>query len=217
MGMFDYLDGEQVKIFYTPIFNEGYGMCHSGGLLRKFNINDELPLKTIYYKYPNNMIIYAYGHWNDVWIIKDKKLKEHYYDLKYIETISLSVPVYNYMGNEMNIKTVEDFVLCNDDYEEAFKNRDYNDFNKKWFVEDKFKDVKYLGELLECYYYVSVTKNWKWEFVNYKKDYTECKNAIRRCIESDPGVVERYFKWLSDSVEEIELRSVINEILRKEN
>ena len=51
----------------------------------------------------------------------------------------------------------------------------------------------------------------------HKKNYIEVKNAVRRCIEDDPGVVERYFEWLEDSVEEVELRSVLNEILREEN
>lgn len=217
MGMYDYLDGEQVKIFYTPVFNEKYGIWHSGGSLRKFNINDELPLKTIYYKYPDNMIIYAYGYCTDIWIVKDKMLKEHYSDLNNINTIDLNVPVYDYMGNELNIKTIEDFILCNDDYGVAFNNGNYKDFRSKWFAEDKFKDVKHLGELLECYYYARASKDWEWEFIDYKKNYIEVKNAVRRCIEGDPGVVERYFEWLEDSVEEVELRSVLNEILREEN
>ena len=78
MGMYDYLNGEQVKIFYTPVFGVYAGksiLWHSGGSLRKFNINDELPLKTIYYKYPDDMIVYAYGYSKDVsedvWVIKN--------------------------------------------------------------------------------------------------------------------------------------------------
>ncbi len=215
MGMYDYLDGEQVKIFYTPVFNEKYGMWHSGGSLRNYSINDELPLKTTYYKYPDNMIIYAYGYCGDVWIVKDKILKEHYSNLNNIKIIDLSIPVYDYMGNELNINTVEDFILCNNDYEVAFNNKDYDNFKSKWFAEDKFKDVKCLGELLECYYYARASKDWEWEFIDYKKKYTECRNAIRRYIEGNPGVIERYFEWHRDSVEEGRLRYVINEVLRE--
>ena len=65
MGMYDYLNGEQVKCFYIPIFyysemeNEmGFNSIHhSGGQLIEYHNGDKLPLKTRWYKYSENLII----------------------------------------------------------------------------------------------------------------------------------------------------------------
>ena len=57
MGLYDYLNGEQVKIFYSPVFwseNEGENVYYSGGGLRGYINGDKLPLKTLYYKYPDD-------------------------------------------------------------------------------------------------------------------------------------------------------------------
>ena len=52
--MYDYINGEQVKVFYTPIFgklmSENYSTWHSGGSLSDYKTGDEVPIKTLYYK-----------------------------------------------------------------------------------------------------------------------------------------------------------------------
>lgn len=62
MGMYDYINGEQVKCFYYPIYcKDGMGQSkstwHSGGMLRSFSTGDEVPTETLYYKYPKNFAI----------------------------------------------------------------------------------------------------------------------------------------------------------------
>ncbi|WP_097006734.1 hypothetical protein [Lacrimispora amygdalina] len=56
MGMYDTICGDQVKCFYSyfEYQNEPY---RSGGLLRYFNINDEVPYRTEDYNYTKNFNI----------------------------------------------------------------------------------------------------------------------------------------------------------------
>jgi hypothetical protein len=121
MGMYDYLGGEQIKVFYSPIFEEEDIITgkpttwHSGGGLRSFGENDELPLQTLYYKYPLNFCIFDYRGFTDVFIIKDGKFKEikKYYNLKKSD---LGDAIYSYYGQEINVKTLKDFKEIKDDF-----------------------------------------------------------------------------------------------------
>lgn len=126
MGMYDYLGGEQVKIFYSPIFSpkdsmgtEGASTWHSGGGMRSFEVGDELPLKTLYYQYPENFLMHDFRfEYREVWIIVDGKLKE----LTTYEKLTnddIMGPVLDYYGRELNIKTVEDFSLIKKEAEKA--------------------------------------------------------------------------------------------------
>ena len=45
MGMYDYINGEQVKCFYSPIYSsDGLGLAyntwHNGGMFRNFSTGD---------------------------------------------------------------------------------------------------------------------------------------------------------------------------------
>ena len=122
MGMYDYLGGEQVKIFYIPIFSKGSVLdknpstWHSGGRLRDFNKKDKLPLETLYYKYPKNFIIFDFSYQSeDVWIIKNGKFKEfkNYHEIK---AKDLGEAIYTYYGTELNINSIEDFQLIKEEY-----------------------------------------------------------------------------------------------------
>lgn len=58
MGLYDYINGEQVKIFYHPIFDEyTKDTWHSGGSLVDYVNGDNVNLKTLYYKRPENFIV----------------------------------------------------------------------------------------------------------------------------------------------------------------
>lgn len=77
MGLYDYINGEQIKCFYRPIFSEGQGVWHSGGRMIGFSDGDEIPVKSMYYKYPDNFMIFDYMDYSDecyIHIIKDKKV-----------------------------------------------------------------------------------------------------------------------------------------------
>lgn len=65
MGMYDEINGEQVKCFYIPLYYysdmekklTGTGVSHSCGRLRSYKNRSKLPIKTPWYKYPKNFII----------------------------------------------------------------------------------------------------------------------------------------------------------------
>jgi hypothetical protein len=85
VGMYDYLGGEQVKIFYNPIFDLNKDdplqstTWHSGGTGSGFSYESSLPLRTFYYEYPLDFLIYDFVYDSeeasgDVWEIKNGKL-----------------------------------------------------------------------------------------------------------------------------------------------
>lgn len=77
MGLYDSINGEQIKCFYTPIFSTPEGIWYSGGHMIDFIDGDEVPTKSMYYKYPDNFIILDHDTYNTgccIHIIKDKKV-----------------------------------------------------------------------------------------------------------------------------------------------
>lgn len=117
LGMYDCLGGEQVKIFYRPIFQlnkqapEDSSYWWSGGSLNSYDEEDELPLKTLWYQYPENFMVYDYRwDYEDVWIIRNGKFNclMSYKKLTEKEMVGIEA-VYDYHGNPINIQTVSDF------------------------------------------------------------------------------------------------------------
>lgn len=114
MGMQDYLDGEHVKIFYHPMFDEKHLETgnlitwHVGGASRNFGYKDDLPIQTLCYKYPLNFCIYDYRGFPNVIVIKNGKLYdiEKYY---YLKKSDIGDAVYNIYGEELNIKSLDQF------------------------------------------------------------------------------------------------------------
>lgn len=122
MGMYDYLGGEQVKIFYRPIFQlnkedpKNSSFWYSGGTLASYDRDDELPLKTLYYKYPPNFLVYDYRFdYTDVWVIRNEKFDRivPYTELTDKDLIG---PVFDYYGNPINIQKVDDFAQIKEDF-----------------------------------------------------------------------------------------------------
>ena len=80
MGLYDFINGEQVKIFYTPIFDENCPeepTWHSGGTMSDYNNGDEVILKTYYYNRPKNFVVideHENGDSAIIHIIKDGKV-----------------------------------------------------------------------------------------------------------------------------------------------
>ena len=52
MGMYDAINGEQVKCFNWTSFNNGI-VCHGGDLMY-YNTGDEVPYKSPHYNYGKN-------------------------------------------------------------------------------------------------------------------------------------------------------------------
>lgn len=118
MGMYDCLNGEQVKCFYKPIFSkeENQGVLwHSGGNSIYYGDNASLPIKTLYYNYSKNFLIYD-EDCKLVHIVKDGKL--HKTDKLYYLTdreFNFFKKVINTYGDELKIESLTDFSRYNEE------------------------------------------------------------------------------------------------------
>lgn len=139
--MYDYFSSEeveeQVKLFYIPIFSEkSIGTkdsvtWQSGGRMRSFRIGDELPLRTLYYNYPENFMIfdYRFNH-QDIWIVKNGKLHKRT-TISELTEEEIITPVFNNYGSPLRIKTLADFTNIQKDEKESFTA--YKTLEKEWF------------------------------------------------------------------------------------
>jgi hypothetical protein len=134
MGMYDYLGGEQIKIFYCPIFSNNpleknkYETWHSGGTLASYTKKSKLPLHTWYYKYPNDFIVYDYrSAYKDIWIIKNSKFES--FKSAYNKIDDFFKPVYDYYGKELDINNPQDFVKIKE--ENSYYNKLYSQLEQK--------------------------------------------------------------------------------------
>ena len=145
MGMYDYINGEQVKCFYTPVGSKGSGIWHSGGMLRSFENGDEVPCEEAYYKYPKNFIIFdTYPCCNDepiIHVIKDGRVEGTYCISEISNSILNDIELFvDYYGTTYyNIKTVQDFSDYKKEYDtfrEQIKNirKDQNSLLDKMFT-----------------------------------------------------------------------------------
>ena len=81
MGMFDTINGEQVKCFTWTSFSNG-GFVYHGGHCKYYNTGDEVPYKKPHYNYGKNFIILDLNEFLDcdydyiLHVIVDGKLKD---------------------------------------------------------------------------------------------------------------------------------------------
>ena len=121
MGMYDYLGEEQVKLFYIPIFSKGNDeeepmTWHSGGKLNTYNEGDLLPLRTTYYRYPDNFLIYDYRSDSGiVFVVSDGRFNRTT-TIKELSEEDIKVPVYGYYGNQWNIQNLNDLTQIHMDF-----------------------------------------------------------------------------------------------------
>lgn len=127
MGMFDSINGEQLKCFGIPCYYENSGkfeVAQMGGLLRNFHNGNKVPYKTYYYNYsPNFCIVDIHcldrGDLAVIHIIRDGKVKKSI-KLKDLtdDELTNSDKIIDYYGNELDIKTKEDieFLIEDRDY-----------------------------------------------------------------------------------------------------
>lgn len=127
MGLYDIMaNGEQVKCFYLIAFlkdeyttekNNGFGnTIHIGGYLRNFIIGSKLPIKTKYYKYPENFCIFDYRCFdNNIHIVRNGIYNKYVHASKFSES-DLQNYWIDYYGNSINIQNIEDIQLITNDF-----------------------------------------------------------------------------------------------------
>jgi len=177
--MYDYLGGEQVKLFYEPIFYEqiffDFGdspvVCSGGSLT---NYDKAVPYRSIYYNYGKNFVIF------DI-CMEDTEEAGFIVveDSKYINTYSITnLPKkyweynkYSYNGRLLNILSIDmanKYIKASNDRMEEYYAINQNDIlsfedkmikleemNDKYkyilSVADKSKEEKYFGQYLYLY------------------------------------------------------------------
>lgn len=125
MGMFDSINGEQVKCFYVPIYDgceTNENIWHSGGRARIFKEKDIVPSQTFWYRYSDNFMIldYMYSGVNPlIHIIRNSKVEKtiRLDKLTPIDFIG-NEKVLNYYGEELKIYNIEDIAKFIDDKNE---------------------------------------------------------------------------------------------------
>ena len=143
MGMFDTINGEQVKCFYIPVYSENEvceNIWYSGGRLRDFKENDEVPSQTFWYNYSNNFMILDYmssGINPLVHIIRDSKVKKttRLDELTEVDFIG-NEKVLNYYGEELKIHSIEDIDRFIDDKNELEGYSEYKYSKNDLFVDN---------------------------------------------------------------------------------
>lgn len=129
MGMYDYLDGEQVKCFYIYGYSTDIitpGLWISGGSLESYPVGSKVPYKTKYYDYTKNFNIIITDQFSElplstmIGVIRNGILKK-------VIPLSLTIDddwkdvlrCIDYYGDWLNIhskKEAEDFVTANAKY-----------------------------------------------------------------------------------------------------
>lgn len=129
MGMFDEINGEQIKTFYTafctlaiddPIFgksNSELSPWFSGGSLKYFKNGDTVPYQTFWYNMGKDFNILDFNDWQG-----DEPIAHIIRDGKVVKTINISditeeelqFDNYDYNDSKLNIHTKEDLIAFND-------------------------------------------------------------------------------------------------------
>lgn len=113
MGMYDYINGEQVKIFFHPIYDEyTKDTWHSGGSLVGYSDGDSITTKTLFYKRPKNFIVLDENEYEQnpiLHIVKEGKVHSTI-NLKDADNSHFlgNEAILTYYGKEINPKTKED-------------------------------------------------------------------------------------------------------------
>lgn len=145
MGMYDTINGEQVKCFsWISMYLKKIGY-HSGDLAY-YNTGDEVPYKRPHYNYGKNFIILDLNRFPDsdyseydyiIHVIVDGKVKDTFEDKIGNIDWSINENVIGYWGELLNINNSED--ILNFIKEQREYHKKYEEINKHW--DDLFKET----------------------------------------------------------------------------
>lgn len=162
MSLYDYLGEYKVKCFYDVAYykanyeirEDSSGLYILGGSLKKYEKEDKLPLKTTYYNYPDNMMIFdCRGSKSIVHFVEDSK----YINSKYLDEIEnedIKDYVIDVTGEHvLKISSPMDFVKLENEWKELFSKCEI--LKKEYFpdgqVELFMKNIDRYNEVLELY------------------------------------------------------------------
>ena len=224
MGMYDYIGGEQVKLFYTPIFSGkeqsadlglGLGVWRSGGQLRNFCEGDELPLNTLHYKYPKDFIIYDYRFDDFIFVIKDGKFKE-FKEIEEVEQSDFGDATYGYLGLKMNVEKPEDLKKIKAEFSSAA--REFDRLGKELFpggiftaIKETFQEFSSKADELTKIREKTMGKFWEKWASTYDDQLERSFGELISCIVSEESLKDDEFKIkkLRDNERQKEAKEII--------
>lgn len=178
ISLYDYLGDERVQLFYSPIIYKEK-IAYLGGNFLKFNKGDKLPLKTLYYQYPDNFIVY-HNRTSEkiISIIKNGVFLKTKY-LKEISTTDLTELIVDIKGTPLNINKVSDFKIIHEN---------------KVFATNTDILSKTFGEYLYMLSEYTMSGCDKTDNINY------IKNKIKYILDTDKSILDRYCNWINNSI-----------------
>lgn len=235
MGMYDYLNGEQVKCFYN-VFYYNDEVIHSGGNLYNYDIGDCLPITSLYYKYDKDLIIFDYRDEFPIHIIKEGKLK-YSKECKDLSNEDLGTMVIDNFGRELNIKSIKDFNQIRLDFQEHINILDnirikYPELQSSPNIHSSTKEKEiwlnahreYEKELDS---FISPMNKWfidryieektfgeyleclSWEEDINSEKFHSLSSKIKEMIKKDKKIVDKYIIWLDGYSKEDKIKDII--------
>ena len=138
MGMYDTINGEQVKCFPWVSLYQGEISYH-GGDLKYYDNGDEVPYKQPHYNYGKNFVILDLNRYPEsdycpydyiLHVIEDGKVKETYTDEIGDINWSNNKSVVDYYGELLNIHSSEDILNYIKDQREYWTKRE--EIRSRW-------------------------------------------------------------------------------------
>ena len=136
--MYDCLDGEQIRTFFVPAFDKNRGrgeIVRRGGRHRDFMKGEEVPVRTWWYRYADNMLIIVPD-------IDDEADAVHFIrDGKYLNTFYTPyIPSNVWKNNDLCVDYDGDLLFVNDAYSLCDYLNDYHQLDKAFFgAREKYK------------------------------------------------------------------------------
>lgn len=205
MGMYDTINGEQVKCFPWVSFYDKIP-CYHGGDLRNYNTGDEVPYKTLHYNYGENFIILDVNqHYPDgffpynyvLHIIVDGKVKDTFKNEIGNIDWSINKNIVTYYGELLNIKKSEDILNYIKEQRECWKK--YREINAR--------DNELFKELMNHMNGITLLDKDSEERKLRNKKIEEIRKLIdeeREKIEPELDAINKEFsKWLINDIDDL--------------
>ncbi|PFJ29065.1 MULTISPECIES: hypothetical protein [Bacillus cereus group] len=192
----DYLVDEryeaEINCFYNPIFSgEGVQIIrtwHSGGSLSTFQVGDKLPLKTLYYEYPENFCIVLNPIFNkfELALVENGTFSGFIID-------ALDAPeeirsFYTFKGFKIKAENGREIKSYIDNYREELEKEngtgDFASLTAKWI--EPLTPEQQLGELVDCYLWAKRHKDDE-EFSENPNYHEEILLSIKEFAEEHPN------------------------------
>lgn len=208
MGMYNYLNGEQVKCFpvsttHIDEYEDKVEICSMGGMLYSYRTGDKVPYRSLIYNYGENFIVFDYSWRSEetdeqmVHVIKGGILQGSYSLSEFNKIIQKDTLVINNHGVVLNIESTKDLRRIVDDYDKYIR--------KDYFGSQEFRDSR---EMFEDYI----------NSVRDGKDDKELLKAYDKVIDELQDRTLNMFKrkWFSkeDKYEYTNIGYVIEQLLK---